>query len=155
MLSGVNGCDLTLVDFGRSVDLMSAGEGDQCSVVFEGNVAASGMACPPMRDKRPWCFETDAFGICASFYILLHSSYMTITRARDGRWIPSQSRKRNWWEHGWNRIFVDLMNAQSADVPSLLSTIRIELEAHLDEDCRRSEISRLLIHQQTLLPRKK
>ena len=33
-----------------------------------------------------------------------------IYRACDGRWITSPSRKRYWWEHGWDQIFVDLMH---------------------------------------------
>ena len=52
VISGKNGTDVTLVDFGRSVDLSKAGGGDHRSVRFTGNEAAQDMACPAMRNEE-------------------------------------------------------------------------------------------------------
>ena len=155
VVSGTNGIDVTLVDFGRSVDLVKAGKGDHLSVLFTGNEAAQDMACPPMRQEEPWLFETDAYGLASSSYLLLYSAHLDISQKADGKWAPVKSLRRYWASSLWNRIFGDLLNAKSGDVPALMRDIRRDFEAYLDEGNRRSHVKALLVHQETLLPRSK
>lgn len=155
VVSGTNGIDVTLVDFGRSVDLVKAGKGDYLSVLFTGNEAAQDMACPPMRQEEPWLFETDAYGLAASSFLLLYSAHLDITQKADGKWAPVKSLRRYWASSLWNRIFSELLNAKSGDVSALMRDIRIEFEAYLDQGNRRSHVGHLLAHQSTLLPSSK
>lgn len=155
VVSGTNGIDVTLVDFGRSVDLVKAGKGDYLSVLFTGNEAAQDMACPPMRQEEPWLFETDAYGLASSSYLLLYSAHLDISQKADGKWAPVKSLRRYWASSLWNRIFGDLLNTKSGDVPALMRDIRRDFEAYLDEGNRRSHVKALLVHQETLLPRSK
>ena len=155
VVSGNNGIDVTLVDFGRSVDLVKAGKGDHLSVLFTGNEAAQDMACPPMRQEEPWLFETDAYGLAASSILLLYSAHLDITQKADGKWAPVKSLRRYWASSLWNRIFSELLNAKSGDVPALMRDIRRDFEAYLDEGNRRSHVQALLVHQETLLPKTK
>lgn len=155
VVSGENGADITLVDFGRSADLVEAGDGDHLSVSFTGNEAAQGMACPPMRKNKSWCFETDAYGLVASSFLLLDSSHLDIVETADGTWTPCKKLKRYWWQNGWSRVFQNLLNARSGDVPALMCAIRREFDQYLDEGNRRSNVQSLLAHQKTLLPQTK
>ena len=73
-----------LIDFGRSIDLHLYPEG----TMFHGDNHCSGFDCVEMRTGRPWKYEIDIFGLCATAYVLLHGEYMELTyepRARDGR----------------------------------------------------------------------
>ena len=158
VVSGKNGTDVTLVDFGRSVDLSKAGKGgkgDHLSVLFTGNEAAQDMACPAMRNEEPWCLETDAYGIVASSFLLLYGSHLDIVETADGKWTPTKKLRRYWEASLWNRIFRDLINGTSDELPALMETIRKEFDAYLDEGNRRSHVQALLAHQHTLLPTSK
>ena len=155
VVSGDNGKDVTLVDFGRSVDLVKAGKGDHLSVLFTGNEAAQDMACPPMRRDEPWAFETDAYGLASSSYLLLYSAHLDIVETADGKWTPVKKLRRYWWGYGWNRIFGDLINAKSNEIPALMRSIRQEFDDYLDKDNRRSHVQALLAHQETILPKRK
>jgi len=155
VVSGKNGTDVILVDFGRSVDLSKAGKGDHLSVLFTGNEAAHDMACPAMRNEEPWCLETDAYGIVASSFLLLYGSHLDIVETADGKWTPTKKLRRYWEASLWNRIFRDLINGTSDEIPALMGTIRKEFDAYLDEGNRRSHVQALLAHQHTLLPTSK
>ena len=152
VVSGKNGADVTLVDFGRSADLLKAGKGDHLSVHFTGNEAAQDMACPAMRKEEPWCFETDAYGVVASSFLMLYGCHLETIEAADGKWTPTKKLKRYWAASLWTRIFRDLINAKSDDVPALMRATRQEFDEYLNEGKRRSHVEALLIHQETLLP---
>lgn len=136
-----------MIDFGRSIDLKMY----PSSVQFIGDCHTDGFQCIEMRENRPWTFQIDTFGICATVHCLLFGDYMKVEKVvqnhepsceRDAscscpsRWKIENALKRYWQYDLWIVFFDTLLNIpqhQQHQQPDLLSEIRQTLEKYLEE----------------------
>ena len=66
VLYNINFSNLTLVDFGRAVDLVQNSdnpEEDSRNTMFYGNAATMEMQCVSMRNGQSWSYDADTYGI--------------------------------------------------------------------------------------------
>jgi len=158
----VEGSDLMLVDFGRAIDLTATNSSDPLKALFTGNIAADGTPSIAMKEDRPWGIDIDTYGLCASTHVLLFGVHME-TEKRGSRWGLRKPLRRYWDKELWNTFFDTLLNSTidgaedivSGSHPNSLRSIRKMFEAHLDKSSRRAEITSLLKHQTSFLPKKK
>lgn len=68
---------ITLIDFGRSIDMRAFPE----SVQFIADWKVGTHECPEMRECRPWTYQVDLYGLAGTVYILLFGKYMEVLPA--------------------------------------------------------------------------
>ncbi len=112
---------LTLVDFGRAVDLTKHAEGcgEARTVLLLGASAQDEMRCVAMRNDKPWSFDADTFGVLASAHVLLHGTHIKIVKGRNNKWRPETALKRYWQHDIWDEIFDSLLNFDEASGAAL------------------------------------
>ncbi|CAI5992424.1 unnamed protein product [Closterium sp. NIES-65] len=71
---------LTLVDYGRSIDMRHFPEGSS----FVSDSGTENFRCPEMEEGRPWTTQADLYAVCATAYCLLHGQYMEVERVPAG-----------------------------------------------------------------------
>ncbi|XP_055940027.1 mitotic checkpoint serine/threonine-protein kinase BUB1 beta-like isoform X2 [Argiope bruennichi] len=94
---------LKIIDFGRSIDLKVFKNG----VCFE-NVLKDG--CIEMKERKPWVFQIDWYGLCNCIHVLLFSEYMKVKKNPQGRWTIEKNIKRYWDQTLWSALFDELLN---------------------------------------------
>ena len=150
----VQGSELVLVDYGRAIDLSDlAKEGeDPSNVVLMGEAAEEDMMCVAMRKGRPWSYDADTFGICASAHVLLFGNHIELIQ-NGKRWMPRQSFKRYWQRDLWTELFDTLLNSDEGTMigsrPLTLRMLKEKVEARLDQ--HRSKLDELLKKQEQIL----
>lgn len=151
----VEGSDLLLVDFGRSVDLEALDGALPHSVKFKGRATTKDMECVTMREGRSWSLDLDTYGLCASAYVMLFGSHMEVYQVSTTKvWRTSKPLRRYWNRALWNLLFEKLLNGGIEESqPKKLREIRSLFEAYLDEDNRRQHLAVLLKHQAAMLPK--
>lgn len=114
--SDIEFAGLTLVDFGRAIDLvqLAAEVGEAHNVMLVGASAEGEMRCVAMRNHKPWSFDADTFGVLASIHVLLHGTHIKIVKGKNNKWRPSTTLKRYWQQGIWDEIFDSLLNFEEA-----------------------------------------
>ena len=142
VLAGVK--DLVLVDFGRAVDLaeLASPRVDAMDVKLVGEAAEKDMQCVAMRKNRPWSFDADSFGICASLHILLFGDHLEIEQ-KGKRWMPRKRFRRYWQGELLTEIFDTLLNSDEGTLigsrPRSLRSLRKKVESYLESETRKLE----------------
>ena len=127
---------LTLIDFGRSIDLKLYPAGQ----TFKANWPVEAKDCREMREGLPWTYETDYHGVAAIAFCLLFGKYM------EGTNVPQikQNMRRYWQAELWLELFNLMLNTQEftdgAQLPILddMRQIREKMEAWLSVNCNKS-----------------
>jgi checkpoint serine/threonine-protein kinase len=152
VLSGTRHKDLTLVDFGRAIDVAQVSQESQRkqNVTFSGKATNEDMECVSMRCGDPWSYDADYFGLLQSVHVLLYGRYLTLRQGNDGSWKPTTRLKRYWKNHIWTEVFDLMLNASTSstlvNLRSLLATVETELHQEA------GSINQLLQRQASLLP---
>lgn len=155
----VDGSDLCLVDFGRAVDLTSIDRDgvDVRDRKLIGEASEKSMRCVAMRKGRPWSFDIDTFGLCASAHILLFRKHMKIEQCRNTkRWKPCEPIKSRVFSHPklWIELFDTLLNSdQIGSRPRGLNALREKFEICLA--AQKEELSEALRAHARKLPANK
>ena len=159
---------LMLIDFGRSIDVASLLDNDnknsnnKSSSWFapDSSVTAQDMVCPSIRDKKSFGFDLDAFGLCASIYVLLFGSDIDIIkgfRQSSKSWTLSKQFRRYWHEDLWRDLFETLLNPPRFETRQYYANemrrIRKEIVSYLDDPAhnRRDKVKALLRKQHNLI----
>jgi checkpoint serine/threonine-protein kinase len=150
---------LTLVDFGRAIDLtqFAGHSGDPRNIMFTGEASSKEMQCVAMRSNLPWSYDTDTYGILTVAHILLYGSHMEIIMDQDGRWRPRASLKRYWKKELWTEIFESLLNLDDVGTaigsrPGNLRALRRKIDAFLRTEKVQQTLRTLLTRQSKILP---
>ncbi|CDK24940.1 unnamed protein product [Kuraishia capsulata CBS 1993] len=120
-----------LIDFGRSIDmsLLPPVRGFNCNWKEE---ELNELDCSEMREKRPWTYQPDMYGIAAIAHLLLFGKHIQTIRSDSGRYSVKGLPKRGLKYEDWSGIFDVLLNPASfSDLGEL--PIPHVLEAHLDK----------------------
>lgn len=135
-----------VIDFGRTIDTRMFPSDQQFIADWDTDVGD----CIEMREKRPWTFQPDYFGLAGIIYCLLFGKYfdadtiIPIPSSEPVRYKVSTPFKRYWQADIWTRLFDTLLNPnlvkpdKSLPVVSELASIRVEMEAWLSSNCNRS-----------------
>ncbi|EAS35793.3 BUB protein kinase [Coccidioides immitis RS] len=114
---------LTLIDFGRAID-MHAFIPD---VQFIADWKVAAHECPEMKECRPWTYQVDLHGLAGIVYIMLFGKYMEIitvsnteneSGANSGfgsrrNYRIKESLKRYWEREIWSEVFDLCLNPTS------------------------------------------
>jgi len=124
---------LQLIDFGKSIDLRLLPKDILFTKVRRKipipqlldpqAVKTDGLMCPEMREGRGWREHLDYFGVAATAYLLLFTTYMDIVKVGD-RWEAKGSFKRWWNIEIWKEFFAEFLNiggSKKEDLPDLLA----------------------------------
>jgi hypothetical protein len=150
--------EVLLCDFGKAIDLDGLGVDSTSQCQFVGSPVGKDMQCGSMRDGKPWSFDVDTYGLCASSHVLLFGSHMEVTKVvSTKRWKVSKSIRRYWQKALWQDYFNALLNDCGGGKPShqVLRTLRAQFEEYLSHPTKQQELRALLRHQEAFLPKKK
>lgn len=153
-----------LVDFGRAIDLNSANEdlSTLMDTLFTGAASTEEMMCVSMRQRLPWSFDVDTYGICASVHLLLFGAQLEIAKSASNgskhkRWMPKRDFPRHWEKGIWTDLFDSLLNVDAdfgvaiGSRPYSLKRQRTRIDAYLaaPDAVRRLKIA--LEHQAAII----
>lgn len=138
---------IKMIDFGRTVDTRKFPSGQQFTSDWEHGV----HDCLEMRQKKPFTFQTDYFGLASILYSMLFGKHFELTTVAPADFPKEPTRfkvttplKRYWQVDIWTRLFDILLNPTlvradgSLPVVPELAVIREEMEAWLASNCNRS-----------------
>ena len=130
---------LTLIDFGRAIDLALYPAGQQ----FIADWQVDGRDCQEMREARPFTYQTDYHGIASVAFCLLFGRYIetqTVPDPESGRnkYKISATLRRYWQVELWTRLFDTLLNpGQILPITDELRECREEMETWLAANCNK------------------
>ncbi|KAI3406705.2 BUB1 [Candida oxycetoniae] len=101
---------ITLIDFGRAVDLTTFPKGTR----FISNFPTDEQDCPEMNEGKPWTFEADYYGMGCIIHTLLFGEYIKIKKI--GNKLELKQNLKRYWQHElWSRLFTLLLNPYDDD----------------------------------------
>nr|CDI56661.1 related to spindle assembly checkpoint protein [Melanopsichium pennsylvanicum 4] len=103
--SGWSSKGVTLIDFGRAIDLSAYSAGQK----FVADWNTDAKDCVEMRRGEPFTFETDWFGIAAVAHCLLFGRYME-TKQDGAKFKIAATFKRYWQQEMWTELFDTCLN---------------------------------------------
>ena len=140
---------LTLIDFGRAIDMRSF----LPDVQFIADWKTTAQDCAEMREGRPWTWQIDYHGLAGTIHCLLFGKYIDTVRCDQGgltrggrRYRIRESLKRYWQTDLWSDCFDMLLNptscldaeeGQHMPVLKTMRRVRERMEAWLEENCER------------------
>lgn len=118
---------LTLIDFGRGIDMTAFSPGVQFIADWE----TGAHECNEIREMRPWTHQIDLYGIAGVIHVLLFGKYIESTVARTSNGTAHayrirESLKRYWDRELWADVFDLLLN------PGAEKWVRLEMETEHD-----------------------
>lgn len=136
---------VTIIDFGRAVDLMQFPQGQ----MFTTTVKTDHHDCPEVREGQPWVYQPDYFGLACIAHVLLFGKYLeTVEVKAPGMADPNKKRycikeplKRYHQAALWTRFFDLLLNPTfhaendaSKAITPLLKETRHNMENWLEQN---------------------
>ncbi|KAK6463094.1 Mad3/BUB1 homology region 1-domain-containing protein [Scheffersomyces coipomensis] len=146
-LDGWSKKSLTLIDFGRSVDLELFND----NVQFLSNWKTDQQDCPQMNKGEPWSYEADYYGIASIIHTMLFGTYIKIKQLTK---IELEAPlKRYWQQELWNTVFDLLLNPYKESEEFLirkqplsekLILCRRNFETWLEDNCKKRMLKKYL-----------
>ncbi|KAJ7274424.1 hypothetical protein B0H12DRAFT_1088678 [Mycena haematopus] len=133
---------IKLIDFGRTIDTRLFPSGQQ----FIADWDTDARDCFELREKRPFTYQTDYFGLAGIIYCLLFGKYIQANSVstKDGRHKIETPLKRYWQTEIWDRLFGILLNPCSVredgslPLSDELREVRAQMEGWLKAHCNRT-----------------
>lgn len=97
--------NITLIDFGRAIDMRLYGQGAR----FLSNWETDEQDCPQMNQGKPWNYEADYYGLACIIHTMLFGNYIEISEQSDHVSLKNNF-KRYWQTDLWSRLFDLLLN---------------------------------------------
>lgn len=146
---GWAGRGITLIDFGRAID-MSAFRPDVQFKTYKPSPKVH--CCIEVQQQRPWTWQADYYGMASIIHELLFGKYMEVNYVGTdilggGRYNIQERLKRYWQTDIWNECFDILLNPEShveaedgcsMPVTRSLQRVRERMEKWLEANCLRS-----------------
>ena len=114
---------LTLIDFGRAIDMQVFSP----SVQFVADWKIGDHECTEMKECRPWTYQVDLYGLASTIFMMLFGKYMEVISVDDNissglgigsghgkRYRIKDSLKRYWERDIWSEVFDLCLNPTSA-----------------------------------------
>lgn len=133
---------LTLIDFGRSVDLAFFDERTQFIADWE----PTQQDCAELKEMRPWRYQIDYHGLACVIYTLLYGGYIeTVSENLPGRrhYRLAHQLKRYWQQDLWQPLFDMLLNPTfysrdaCTSITKELGELQSQFEDYVQRHCLR------------------
>lgn len=148
--AGWEGRGVTLIDFGRGIDMRSF----RPDVRFIADWKTGPQDCAEMKEGRPWTWQVDYHGLASVIHCLLFGKYIETVRCDSGglgtvggkRYRVRESLKRYWQTEMWGEVFELCLNpggfvegedGQKMPLIKGMRRVRERVEAWLVESCER------------------
>ncbi|KAJ9663991.1 protein kinase [Neophaeococcomyces mojaviensis] len=140
---GWNKKGLTLIDFGRGIDVKAF----KPEARFIADWKAQETDCPEIREAKPWKWEIDLFGAAGVIHSLLFGKYIETVSVSGGglgqkkEWKLRENFKRYWEKDIWTEVFSVLINGggkKEDEVRRDLQRIRSTMEDWLEKESERN-----------------
>ncbi|GCB20282.1 checkpoint serine/threonine-protein kinase BUB1 [Aspergillus awamori] len=109
-LHGWRNKGLSLIDFGRSIDMQAF----QPSVQFVADWETGKHECNEIRENRPWTHQIDLYGLAGTIHVMLFGKYLESIPSGNTPETKTyrirESLKRYWERDIWNDVFDLLLN---------------------------------------------
>lgn len=123
---------IRLTDFGIAID-MKILEEEKPGIEFELALTDDKDPCIEMRNKKPWTYQLDLYGMIGTSYAILFGKYMDVEKINDS-WKIKSKFPRYYKQELWDFFFNTLLNIpNSKELPNLLE-IKGKFEEYLDEN---------------------
>ncbi|XP_037934804.1 mitotic checkpoint serine/threonine-protein kinase BUB1-like [Teleopsis dalmanni] len=122
-------CCLQLIDFGVSIDMQLFKPGQTFSYVHNNNA----FNCVEMRDKRPWTYQLDLYGLAGVIHVLLFGKYMEVEKRSDYIWMHKTHVPRYFNKILWETIFRELLNVRDCNSMPNLQQLRAIIKREIIE----------------------
>ncbi|KAJ1024077.1 hypothetical protein NDA16_002916 [Ustilago loliicola] len=139
-VAGWSSKGLTLIDFGRAIDLTAYPDSSQA---FVADWDTDSKDCLEMRRGESFTFETDWFGVAAVAHCLLFGRYME-TKQEGAKHKIAASMKRYWQSELWNELFDICLNPKPRNAEG-------QVEEALDKEAVLDKLDACLERMQTWL----
>lgn len=120
---------IQLIDFGSSIDMSLFPKGQTFLYSHE----TESFRCIEMREKRPWTYQLDLFGLAGVIHVLLFGKYMELNKKPTG-WTHKSHIPRYLNKTLWDTIFHSLLNITDCQTMPNLQHLRAQLEEELAEN---------------------
>ncbi|KAK9236742.1 Mad3/BUB1 homology region 1-domain-containing protein [Lipomyces kononenkoae] len=106
---------ISLIDFGRAIDLTVYDHNRDVQFIADWNTSA--QDCAEIRELRPWTYQVDYHGLANIIHMMLFGKYIEITadsqygHGRRKHYRITQSFKRYWQQDMWKELFEVLLNS--------------------------------------------
>lgn len=115
---------LTLIDFGRAIDMQVF----RPSVQFVADWKIGSHECTEMKECRPWTYQVDMYGLASTVFMMLFGKYMEVIPVDNGSdgaaldinggpgktYRIKEYLKRYWEREIWSEVFDLCLNPTSA-----------------------------------------
>ncbi|CAK7900667.1 checkpoint serine/threonine-protein kinase Bub1p [[Candida] anglica] len=145
--SGWNDRGITLIDFGRAIDL-TLFHNNKSIPRFVSHWKSEQQDCPQMNKGEPWSYEADYYGVASIIHTLLFGKYIEIQEKQDGKYKLSNNLKRYWQVELWAPLFETLLNPPNPmDLPAIndIQRHRSTFEKWLEENSKSRGLKQVLL----------
>lgn len=131
---------LTLIDFGRAVDVTRWPRPRQFVSTWE----TDEQDCPSMRQGASWAYDADYYGVAAIIHTLLFGDYISTRDMGNNRGYKlTTSFKRYWQVQLWQPLFDLLLNPYTPEAAKVSRVPEIRAQRHqLEEWLAANSVSR-------------
>lgn len=128
---------IQLIDFGAAIDMDWYKKDDAFTYV----VKTEGFTCCEMKEKKPWTYQTDLFGVAGTAFVMLFGKYMEVVK-KVHNWEVKTKFPRYFNKLLWEHFFATLLNIESCNSMPNLQTLKdqFEEEIHAKERFVRDKI---------------
>uniref|UniRef100_A0A1A9WJR9 BUB1 N-terminal domain-containing protein n=1 Tax=Glossina brevipalpis TaxID=37001 RepID=A0A1A9WJR9_9MUSC len=119
---------LQLIDFGVSID-MKLFKASQTFSYVHTDVAFN---CVEMRERQPWTYQLDLYGLAGVIHALLFGKYMDIEKNSNGVWMHKTHMPRYLNKTLWDTIFKTLLNVRCYNSMPNLHELRALLKKEIE-----------------------
>lgn len=137
---------ITLIDFGRAIDLRQF----KAEQRFLADWTCDDHDCFELQTGQSWKYEIDYHGIASIAYCLLFGKYIEVIQGVDQLLAVDKPFRRYWQVDLWTALFRLCLNSGhlsksgGVDVAKELKNVRLRMETYLEENCFRAGKVRLL-----------
>ncbi|KAG2732950.1 hypothetical protein G9P44_003940 [Scheffersomyces stipitis] len=145
--NGWSNKSITLIDFGRAIDLTLFDE----EVQFKCDWETDQQDCPQMNENKPWSFEADYYGLATIIHVMLFGSYIKICKHNEKQIRLEGQLRRYWQKELWTPLFDLLLNPYESEVTEkrpLLKELRSQrgkLEQWLEENAKSKNLKNIIL----------
>jgi checkpoint serine/threonine-protein kinase len=156
---------LTLIDFGRGVDVHAFVPGVQ----FIADWDADSHDCAEIREKRPWVWQLDYFGVAGVVHTLLFGKDIHTEVVSQGglgakkEWRIKEGLRRYWQQELWGELFHCLVNSalvsretgeEGGRISGRLSEVKGRMERWLEMEGERRDLRGCIRRAERLIAEK-
>lgn len=86
-----------------------------------------------MRERRPWTYQLDLYGLAGVLHVLLFGKYMEIAQKPSGMWMHKTHVPRYFHRDLWETIFKVLLNIRDCNSMPNIQDLKALLKEEIEE----------------------